>query len=165
MGFSSGIYKSWQAIQKQKFIDIKKRLGPLSGDLFHNKLILDIGCGFGYFEREFKGNFIGIDNNLEMLRGHVAVFPRVLAAAERLPFRSSSFDTVVSTDTMHAVQNDDFLRVLKPGGYVLFSIFFNDENYAERKQAMLEKLASMTPVKEFDIHGKEKEYAIVARKS
>lgn len=164
MEFSSGIYKSWQAIQKQKFVEIKKRLGSLSSDLFHRRLILDIGCGFGYFEREFRGNFIGIDNNLAMLRGQVAVFPRVLAAAEQLPFQSSSFDTIISMDAMHSIQNSDFLRVLKANGLAMFSIFFNNENYSDRKNTILKKLTSMEIVKEFDVHGKEKEYVVVARK-
>lgn len=164
MEFSPGIYKSWQRVQKEKFLDMKKRLGFLAGELFHKKLILDIGCGFGYFEREFRGNFIGVDNNLHMLRGHVAVFPRILAAAEHLPFREGSFDTIVSTDTMHTVRSSDFLRVMKPGGYAIFTMFFNDENYEERKNMLLEKLKGMTLVKEFDVYGKEKEYVVVARK-
>ncbi len=162
--FSSGIYASWQKVQKEKFRQAKKHLGPLMDDIFENKIVLDVGCGSGYLEGKFKGNFIGIDRELSMLKNSVAMFQKVLADAKDLPFLEESFDTVVSIDTMHTVEGTDFQRVLKEGGIALLSIFFNDENYPERKEMLLKKIGSMKILHEFELTGREKEYVVIARK-
>ncbi len=162
--FSTSIYTSWQSIQQKKFTEMKKHLGELAADIFDKKLVLDIGCGSGYFEKAFEGNFIGIDNSLTMLKGQVSLFQRVLGDGNSLPFRDSSFDSIISIDTMHLIQNSDFVRVLKPGGLALLSAFYNDENYPEKKNALLQKLQPMAVLREFDVQGREKEYIVVARK-
>ncbi len=164
MSFSPGIYASWQGMQKEKFIQIKNHLGPLSDGIFRNKLILDIGCGFGYLENEFRGDFIGVDRDLSMIKNSVAVFPKVLADAKFLPFVDESFDTIVSVDTMHTVDGIDFQRVLKEGGISLLSIFFNNDNYSERRKMLLEKVSGMKILHEFELIGKEKEYVLIAGK-
>lgn len=161
---SKNIYQSWHGLQKQKFVEMKKHLGSTVDEIFRGKLVLDIGCGFGYFEKSFKGKFVGLDNDITMLRGNVAIFPRVLGDGDKLPFKNETFDTVISIDTMHLLKNDDFLRVLKQGGSALLSVFFNNDNYTERRDMLLSKVKGMKVVKEFDIMGREKEFVVVARK-
>ncbi|HLC77050.1 MAG TPA: class I SAM-dependent methyltransferase [archaeon] len=163
MTFSPGIYVSWQKLQKEKFIGMKKHLGPLADQVFTDH-ILDVGCGFGYLEREFKGTFIGIDKDMSMLKNSVEIFPKVLGTAEDLPFKDEAFDSVVSVDTMHSVEGSDFQRILKDGGFALLSIFFNDQNYSERKELLRSKVEGMELLLEFEMLGREKEYVIVARK-
>ena len=162
--FSTGIYDSWQIIQNEKFKGIKRHLGTLEKEIFDKRLVLDIGCGFGYFERFFDGNFIGVDKDIDMLRKHAEIFPIVLGDGNHLPFKDSSFDTVVCIDTMHFIENNDFMRVLKTGGFAIMSIFYNDDNYEERKKTLQEKSSSLTMLTDFEIQGKEKEYVIVAVK-
>ncbi|HIG97651.1 MAG TPA: class I SAM-dependent methyltransferase [Candidatus Aenigmarchaeota archaeon] len=161
---STSIYSSWQSLQKQKFVEMKKHLGSTVDEIFRAKLVLDIGCGFGYFEKSFKGKFVGLDNDLTMLRGNVAIFPRVFGDGDRLPFKDEAFDTVISIDTMHLLKNNDFFRVLKPGGTVLLSVFFNNDNYLDRRDMLLKKVKNMEVIKEFDILGREKEFVVVVRK-
>ncbi|MFA4819347.1 MAG: class I SAM-dependent methyltransferase [Candidatus Aenigmatarchaeota archaeon] len=161
---STNIYSSWQSLQKQKFVEIKRHLGSTVDEIFRGKLVLDIGCGFGYFEKSFNGKFVGLDNDLMMLRGNVAIFPRILGNGEKLPFGDETFDTIISVDTMHLIKNEDFIRVLKTGGLVMISVFFNDENYSDKRSALLKKVEKMKVIKEFDILGKEKEFVVIAVK-
>ena len=160
--FSADVYGSWQKIQKEKFSEMKRMLGPLAQQIFHKKLVLDVGCGSGYLERSFEGSFIGIDTDVNMLHG--AGFSRVRGDGSLMPFGDESFDSVVSIDAMHLIEGSDFIRVLKPGGLAMLSIFFNDENYQERKAMLREKTKGLEVIMEMDITGCEKEYVLVAVK-
>ncbi len=163
--FFTDVYGSWQKTQQEKLRKIKNRLDKETFGKIFDGTVLDIGCGNGYLEKEYKRTkIIGVDTNLRMLRKNVVVFPRVLGTGESLPFRKWSFDSVVSIDTMHLVRNKDFLRVLKPKGFVLFSMFFNDENYEERRKMVLGKLEQLKILKEFEIDAREKEFVVVAIK-
>ncbi|MEK6888092.1 MAG: class I SAM-dependent methyltransferase [Candidatus Aenigmatarchaeota archaeon] len=161
---STNIYSSWRSLQKEKFVEMKRHLGGTMNEIFQRKLVLDIGCGFGYFEKSFKGNFVGLDNDPAMLRGNVAIFPRVLGDGDKLPFKDETFGTVISIDTVHLLAGNDFFRVLKPGGTALLSVFFNDDNYQDRRAMLLKKVKNMEIVREFDILGREKEFVVLARK-
>jgi len=162
---STSVYKSWEAIQKEKYDHIAKHTDKeLFSRIFHKKLILDIGCGCGYLQKTFSGDFIGIDNDAEMLAKSVAIFPKVRGDGNFLPFKDGVFDTIISIDTIHLIKWYDFLRVLKPGGLVLFSLFFNDENYDEKKKLLRKKVSDLVVLQEFDMHTKEKEHVIVAIK-
>lgn len=170
--FSPDVYGSWRDVQAHKFREMRKHLGPDFDALFKG-LVLDIGCGFGYLEKMFKGRnrktksvnqFIGIDNSMEMHKKPIAIFPRVLGDGDALPFKDNSFDSVVCFDTIHLLENQDFYRVLKPNGLAAFSIFFNKENYHEKREMMLSKLAPLEVVREFEIHGRENELFVLAIK-
>lgn len=163
MEFSSGIYYSWRQTQEHKMKCIARLLEPVFDDVFSG-LILDIGCGFGYFEKMHEGNYIGIDNNMEMLGKSVAIFPRVLGDGDEMPFKDESFDSIICIDTIHLLDKQDFTRVLKKNGLALFSIFFNKQNFHEKKEMMQEKLSTLEIVKEFEVHGKENEFFVLAAK-
>ena len=157
--FFDKIYGSWKGIQKKKYEKMMEIL-PNLGD----KRILDIGIGSGYFEEFLKSkgidaDIIGIDTSKEMVKGNVAV-----ADGNELPFVNNSFDMVICLDTLHLIKNNDFSRLLKRGGLVLFSIFFNKQNFEERKGMMKSVLDGFEIVKELIIEGKESEYAILAKK-
>src|SRR3989344_2090697 len=160
---TTGFYDSWSPVQKGKFAAMKVRAPAIMARL-KKGLTLDIGCGNGYFEREFGGDFIGVDTDEKMLRGSVVVFPRILGDGRRRPFADYSFDAVVSVDTMHLVAGNDFVRVLKPGGIALLATFFNDNNYEERKAMLVDKLDGFTILDEFTINGREKKYVVAAEK-
>ena len=162
--FSADIYKSWQGTQKQKFEGIRKHLGPLEKEIFHKKIILDIGCGNGYLEKFFKGNFVGLDKSMEMLARPEAIFPRVLGNGDALPFKDGCFDAIVAIDSMHLIRKNDFVRVLKNDGLALMSVFHNEKNYHDRKENLLSRLEGMTILDEFEITGRENEYVVIAVK-
>jgi SAM-dependent methyltransferase len=86
--------------------------------------VLDVACGTGYGTAMLGA--VGVDLSLEALRyarRHPALY--LAADAARLPFRSS-FDSVVSFETIeHVAEPDRFVaecaRVLRPGGLLIVS--------------------------------------------
>jgi ubiquinone/menaquinone biosynthesis C-methylase UbiE len=99
--------------------------------------LLDVACGTGRFLRAVKEAFpklsvTGCDLSaayLEEARRHLTPY-RIksdVAAAESLPYASSTFDIVTSIYLFHELPHDvrraaaaEFARVLKPGGLLVF---------------------------------------------
>jgi ubiquinone/menaquinone biosynthesis C-methylase UbiE len=95
----------------------------------HGNAILDVGCGRG-FARDIVtsdgGTYAGVD-----LVASRAGFPLAAAEASRLPFPDATFDGVFCIDVFEHIPDGDraageFLRVLRPGGYLFLSV----PNYA-----------------------------------
>lgn len=100
------------------------------------KNILDIGCGFGWFENFAKKQnvhrLIGLDPSKDVLKiakriKHQTV-DFVQGVATNLPFKKNIFDTVISWEVIeHIPKNSEpimfseIFRVLKPGGYFFCS--------------------------------------------
>jgi len=102
-------------------------MGPVRG-----KKLLDVGCGMGYFSDFFArrgGDIIGLDpdyNSIHYLKGkpgqHFAV-----GNAERLPFKSNSFDLILCTEVLEHIEKDgeavaEIARVGKEGSSVLVTV-------------------------------------------
>jgi demethylmenaquinone methyltransferase/2-methoxy-6-polyprenyl-1,4-benzoquinol methylase len=114
--------------------------------------MLDAGGGTGRISLQFRnlvGQLLISDLSLQMLKraklkGYI--WP-VQAHAERLPFRSESFERILAVDALHHFcdQNEaisDLLRVLKTGGRLV--IEEPDINhFAVKMVALAEKLALM----------------------
>ena len=83
--------------------------------------LLDLGCGGRPYAPLFTHlRYLGID--LASVHGR----PDVLAVAERVPLRSSSFDVVLSTQQLEHVNDPTAVlaearRLLRPGGRLLLS--------------------------------------------
>lgn len=93
--------------------------------------VLDLGCGFGEFAGVvFNQIEMGIDINEKELKDALKGkrYKRVkLADARNLPFKDSSYNTVVSVSVIeHITQSPRVLsevyRILKKGGYFVFSV-------------------------------------------
>ncbi len=86
--------------------------------------LLDIGCGSKPYVKFFAGRvrtYIGTDIDTGNQKR-----VDVCADALQLPFRASSFETVVSNQTIEHVQRPELLiaeasRVLKPGGVIILT--------------------------------------------
>jgi SAM-dependent methyltransferase len=86
--------------------------------------ILDLGCGDQPYARLVgRGNleYIGVDLSLEH-----SPLPDVCADSLRLPFRDSTFDTILSTQVIEHVADPsemmrEISRVLKPSGHVIMT--------------------------------------------
>jgi SAM-dependent methyltransferase len=116
---------------------LKLRLRSFSGlmdsfTLGSPAMVLDIGCGAGSYVRLLAGlghHVVGVDYSFPSLRRAVAADPglkgRYLAGeAYGLPFRSASFDLVLSIGMFQALATperalDEMVRLLKPGGILV----------------------------------------------
>jgi len=81
---------------------------PIKPSFFRNKLVLDVGCGFGrhtYYSAEFGAEAVGLDlsHAVEAAYHNVRKFPKahiVQGDAYNLPFRSK-FDFIFSIGVIH----------------------------------------------------------------
>ena len=99
-----------------------------------HKSILDVACGTGIFSSFISNipykNLIGVDltysyiSNAKTKRGYSLL---VNSMAELLPFKSESFDCIVSCYLAKyakiSLMVDEIWRILKKGGLVIFSDF------------------------------------------
>lgn len=95
----------------------------------HNS-VLELACGTGILSSKLAGagkNVAGIDLTFEYLRASRHKPNTLQGTAEVLPYRSESFDAVVSSYLAKYVnvQNvvDECWRVLRPGGIAVFHDF------------------------------------------
>ena len=91
-----------------------------------------------------------------------------VADIANLPFPDETFDYLYSMGTIEHSPHQgrvisEIMRVLKKNGSVLFSIFFNKENYEERGKLLKKKLEDFDIIDEFEIEGRENEYFVLAR--
>jgi demethylmenaquinone methyltransferase/2-methoxy-6-polyprenyl-1,4-benzoquinol methylase len=127
--------------------DLVVRLATFGQDIFwkheiiksvcDRSCILELACGTGILSSMLahRGrNVIGIDITFEYLRGSKLKLKAPIAqgTAEVLPYRSGSFDAVVSSYLAKYVNIyeviDECFRVLKPGGVVVFHDFTYPNN-------------------------------------
>ena len=127
--------------------------------------ILDAGCGTGLVGRALKElgflDIVGIDMNEEMLglaqqKGVYRALHR-MTLGEPLDLESDTFDAVLCVGTFtygHAPGSclPEFVRVVKPGGYVLFTqrqdFYLDDGNGVRSHQTALEQAGKWSLVSE-----------------
>ncbi|MBY0579726.1 MAG: class I SAM-dependent methyltransferase [Burkholderiales bacterium] len=121
-------YDAWYNTQRGKWIGeeeyrlIVSMLAPLPGET-----LLDVGCGTGYFTRQFANDaivrsVIGVDADFNMIRFASEQSNQginfMAADACKLPFRDKSFDLVVSVTALCFIREEkaalqEMLRVTK----------------------------------------------------
>ncbi len=96
-------------------------------------VVLDLGCGVGYGANFLKGakEVIGLDLDLDALRYGKASFGSetsnlVAAEASSLPFKSSSFDSIIAFEVVEHLENPakmihEIVRVGRKGARVFLS--------------------------------------------
>jgi ubiquinone/menaquinone biosynthesis C-methylase UbiE len=117
----------------KKLIELqKKAFRNLLSDS-HNKKILDVACGTGFFFSEYGDNFIyGVDISEEMLNvAKKRKNPRVVSLtktdASKIPFKDNYFDVVVTSKfIMHTPEYKtvfkEMIRVAKKGGFIIMDL-------------------------------------------
>lgn len=135
---AAGDYEQTAVLQRQVGDELLTRLTVVTSEPVR---VLDVGAGSGRLtgllkKRWPKAEVIAVDLALGMLRearrnsGWLRPFRRVAGDAQALPFADASVDLVVSNlclqwcelkATIH-----EFRRVLRPGGWLLFTSFGPD---------------------------------------
>lgn len=113
-----------------------------------NEKILDAACGTGKYTHEFVGkeaSVIGIDFSEEMLNIARKKYPRIefkkVDLIKSLPFSSLQFDKINCAQALEHIRDikptfKEFFRILKNGGYFVFSITHPEmdwEGYEKKK--------------------------------
>ncbi len=106
-----------------------ERHSPLPVEEYHNKMVLDVGCGEGrhaYCASECGASVVGMDlsRGIELTAERLSCFPKagfVQADIYHLPFKKGVFDIVYSIGVLHHTPKplDSFLAIgtlVKPGG-------------------------------------------------
>ncbi len=132
-GLSCGFEDRFDPFVLRKDPDFKHFCRILIENLFPHKvgIVLDIGCGTGYYLPELSERssyIVGIDISLAMLKvcnqfgSHCGLrFSLEQAKVENLPFKDNSIDAVIGMDVLHHLENPDsalneIKRVLKQNG-------------------------------------------------
>ena len=89
---------------------------------FENGKILDVGCGTGYIQSKLNKDVIGLDLTHELLKRNSG--KSICAKAEKLPFKSCTFNLIFSINLIEHVENPHKLimeckRVLKKDGVLI----------------------------------------------
>lgn len=101
-------------------------------------LLLDVGAGTGLTTKLFQGDAdcIALDPSIEMLKQFPGM--RVVALAEELPFKESSFDSLVSLTALHHANlgkaKAEIDRVSKKNAKIVISFFKRAKNFDEAKR-------------------------------
>jgi ubiquinone/menaquinone biosynthesis C-methylase UbiE len=128
------------------------------------KDVLEVGCGRGggadYISRYMKPkSYVGLDLNGKVVKACNKNFTSpglsfVQGSADSLPFGEYTFDAVVNVESSRCYPDmmgflNEVMRVLKPGGYLLFS----DMRYKEEKHILNKQFeeAGFKILKEKDI--------------
>ena len=90
---AEGYNELYEEEQVEKLEEIKKRIKVKESDL-----LLDVGCGTGISTNFFKCKSVGIDPSREMIKRGKGIL--VEAEAEHLPFKSNSFNIVLSVTAL-----------------------------------------------------------------
>jgi ubiquinone/menaquinone biosynthesis C-methylase UbiE len=127
----TGISKIYDSYRSYPDVLIKKiiELGRIS----RGKKVLDLGCGTGNIACQIKNtieaDLVGVDVSLAMLKVAKNKSLEVLCTNidnQQLPFRDSSFDTLIGAYVIHQIKNlnsilSECYRVLRDGVLVLLT--------------------------------------------
>ena len=83
---------------------VRIKYGEWKADLVRKHttgLCLDVGCRNRLYEKDFRGEYIGVDAS----RGTPP--PDVICDAEHLPFKPRTFDTIVAFDVLEHLQHPE----------------------------------------------------------
>lgn len=128
-------------------------------DLFHDKRVLDAGCGMGRWSlaaaKSGARHVVGFDlhggvsaaRTLTQGAGRVSVLKANIFA---LPFRADTFDSVISIGVLHHTGDTHravraLLPVLKPGGRLFVQLYETRGEVRDRRMARLLRITNRMP--------------------
>ena len=111
----------------------QRRVKMLCSVINNNDVVLEVGCGTGYFTKELvktKALITAIDISTDLINEAINTIkePNVnflIENAYQMTFTDNSFDRVVGSSVLHHLDVDkaiaEIYRVLKPGGKISFT--------------------------------------------
>ena len=111
----------------------QRRVKMLCSIINNNDVVLEVGCGTGYFTKELvktKALITAIDISTDLINEAINTIkePNVnflIENAYQMTFTDNSFDRVVGSSVLHHLDVDkaiaEIYRVLKPGGKISFT--------------------------------------------
>jgi len=112
-------------------------------------LLLDIGAGTGLSTGFFKVKGVALEPSLEMLKQYRGV--KVCGKAEYLPFKNSTFDTIISVTALHHTNISkavkEIKRVAKPNASFAFTVLKKAKN-AKKIRRILKKEFKLREIEE-----------------
>ncbi len=98
---------------------------------FKDGKVLDVGCGYGWYSRLPAKNYIGIDNDSEILETAKKKHPGVQFQqmdAVKLEFPDATFDLILCNFILHHLTDEqltrvfkEMVRVVRSGGHILIN--------------------------------------------
>jgi len=125
---------NWDSPSGRRRADRRASIFVERGGLAPGRCALELGCGTGIFLEKVAptgARIMGLDLSAELLakaRARLGAAPNVVlhrGDAERMPYATSSFDTVYGSSVLHHLDLDralgEVFRVLRPGGRCVFT--------------------------------------------
>lgn len=146
--------------QRQRaMLDLMRREGFSS---LHGKRVLDLGCGRGRMLVEFLGYNASVDclhgtdlilNRVQDAHKLLPHLPVTCADAQQLPYEANSFDVVFQFTVFSSVLDwpvkkkmaREMLRVVRPGGMILWYDFWFNPTNRETAGIRLAELRALFP--------------------
>ena len=143
-------------------------------DVEPQRKVLDVGCGNGFWVKQFSARGAQMyacdltDAAVHLTKRRLSLYG--LSAnvrqgnAEELPYESASFDHVNCQGVIHHTPNTEkciaeFVRVVKPGGTVCFSVYY--KNLVLRSKVMFRLVTFVArPFVRMSGRGREKMFAV-----
>lgn len=135
------------------------KISEMLGNL-NNKVVLDAGCGNGYWTRKLAKHakkVIGIDSSKKLITiAKTKINPknidfRIMDLTKKLDFADNTFDTILSSMVLNYVSTLkmvalEFRRILKPTGNLIICVQHPIYQYHYRAQEKVGKKSSTFPV-------------------
>ncbi len=139
--------REWRQPSRPSFLQEELDAALLDGIAWRaGERVLDVGCARGHYLEQLRrrGAIVaGIDISTASLRvARELGFDVAAASGDALPFADGSFDAVVCHKTMHLFADVDrligeFLRIVRPGGRIVFSSSDTRSPYARCQSAVI----------------------------
>jgi SAM-dependent methyltransferase len=108
----------------------ERRLQMIAGWCkLENARVLEAGCGIGMYASQIRRRYTpdveAFDIEAERVKAASVDTPHALiSAAEYLPYKTDTFDTIISNEVIEHVMDDvmaarEMVRILKPGGRII----------------------------------------------
>ena len=140
--------ESWKSIDPKRIAEYIKSIDMSPDDIIRMlrqhqvKTVCDAGCGCGIYCAKLLHNGFSVfgfdvsENAVQIAKGNAPEAELKTADIRMTGYESDSFDAVISRDVLDHMTKEnaqlalqELCRIVKPGGIVIFTLDFPDEEY------------------------------------